>query len=218
MFLDSYQKTYAIVAEFYTPGAIAWCVDERPKIWQKVQTIETQLERTWGNNIALFKNALGQIETLYKFINQERAKAMPVVDFNEVDNPEVIPKGKYPCVVAVAKLKKTKKGDEMFCLKLEVLTGEYKCTEIWDNLIFSKAAMPRVKQFCTAVGIDTDGVIDITSEMITGQMCLVNVVEETDNFGQAKNSVDWDGYNKLQDDAPKDSEDDGNPKNVEVPF
>ena len=82
---------------------------------------------------------------------------MPKIDFNNVDDVQgfaPLPDGKYLCRVAEVEEATTQYGDEMWKLRLVVDSGPHRGRYIFDNLVFSAAAMKRVKLICSRLGLD----------------------------------------------------------------
>lgn len=126
---------------------------------------------------------------------------MPIVNFEEVDDAtdfSPLPDGKYVCVINDIEKTVTKSNDEMWKLKFEVCNGTYKGRIIYDNMIFSEKALPRVKAICLNMGVDVSGELDLQPDMLRGQEVCIEVFEDEyhDRDGKAKkkNSVPYSGY------------------------
>jgi hypothetical protein len=155
---------------------------------------------------------------------------MPTVNFGEVEDAEdytPIPDGKYLCHVERVEETTTQYGDDMWKLWLQVDQGPYAGRNIFDNLVFSAAAMKRVKLFCARAGIDVSGEVELTPETILDRRVFVTVqVEEyEDQEGSIKkrNKVPFAGYESAEETAvagetaaaTEGGEDDGETK---IPF
>ena len=66
----------------------------------------------------------------------------------------------------------------MWKLRFEVLDGEYRGRYIFDNMVFSDAALKRVKLICSRLGLDVSGEVELTPEVIMGRKCWVTVETE----------------------------------------
>ncbi len=137
------------------------------------------------------------------------------IDFSKVDgvgDREPLPEGSYFARVADVTEAVSGKGHPMWKVRFEVERGPYAGRAIFDRLVFSPAALRRVKTACECLGVDVRGKLDLTPDMILGRACKVRVIAEdyTDQEGEtrATNSVPYDGY------APADAEADG----AGVPF
>lgn len=126
---------------------------------------------------------------------------MPRVDFtniNDINDFSPIPDGEYLARVVDVETDSTRSGDEMWKLRLQVEGGEHDGRLLFDNMIFSPKAMPRVKLMCASFGLDVSGVLDLDPTMVLQKQALVTVYQESyeDDRGQAKvtNRVAYDGY------------------------
>ena len=80
---------------------------------------------------------------------------MTKVDFSSTPDPvqsDLIPEDWHPCVIRDIDVRTTRKNDPLWALKFEVESGPHEGRAIWDNIVFSKAALPRLKSFCFAIG------------------------------------------------------------------
>ena len=124
---------------------------------------------------------------------------MPKINFNDTRNAGPAPDGEYTCKIDHIERASTKRGDEMWKLRLVVQEGGFAGHVVFDNLPFTADAMPRVKALCEGLGLDTEGEVDLTPEMIEGRVLRVHVLVE-EYQGVEKNKVAFLGY------APVDGE------------
>ena len=129
---------------------------------------------------------------------------MPKVDFANIENAQdyaPLPEGEYTCRIAKVEEASTKAGDEMWRLHLEVIEGEHAGRFIFDNMVFSTAAMKRVKLICSRLGIDVSGETNLTTSMIRGRACKVSVTiedyEDQDGNVKSRNTVPFTGYEEA---------------------
>ena len=84
-------------------------------------------------------------------------------------------------------------------------SGPHRGRYIFDNMVFSDAALKRVKLICSRLGIDTSRELDLTPDLIKGRSCYVTVETEEyeDQEGNTKqrNVVPFAGYERA-DGAP----------------
>lgn len=123
---------------------------------------------------------------------------MPKIQFGNVQPAGPLPDGEYTCRIERVERTQTRRGDEMWKLRLVVQDAQYAGRVVHDNIVFSPTAMPRVKLLCESLGITTSGVVDLVPEMIEGGVCLV-FVGVAEYMGSLQNKVRFDGY------APPDS-------------
>ena len=134
---------------------------------------------------------------------------MPKINFKNVDDVQdfsPLPEGKYRCRVAEVEETSTQYGDEMWKLRLVVESGPHRGRYIFDNLVFSKAALKRAKLICSRLGLDVSGEIDVTPALVKDRTCdvTVNIEEYEDQEGNLKtrNVVPFDGYERADAKAP----------------
>lgn len=129
---------------------------------------------------------------------------MPRVNFAQTGNRRPItplPEGDYRCRVMDVEESTTRNGDEMWRLTLEVAGGTHAGRRVFDNLVFSDRALPRLKLFCSALGLPASGEVNLTPSMILDRECVVTVaVEEyVDAAGitRPRNRVAFEGYRSV---------------------
>lgn len=135
---------------------------------------------------------------------------MPKVDFSQIDDVQdytPIPADKYPCVLEEVQEAQTQNQDEMWKLRWRVDGGKYAGRVVFDNMVFSQAALKRVKLICSRLGLDVSGELNLTPAMVKGRKALVSVeIEEyEDDSGntKARNIVPFAGYERIDgDEAP----------------
>lgn len=133
---------------------------------------------------------------------------MPKIDFNKVDDVQdftPLPDGKYFCKVTDVEETSTQYGDEMWKLRLVVESGPYRGRCIFDNLVFSNAALKRAKLICSRLGLDVSQELDLTPSLIRGRSCYVTIGTEEyeDHEGRTKrrNVVPFAGYDRSEESA-----------------
>ena len=130
---------------------------------------------------------------------------MPKINFSDVEDVQdfsPLPDGTYLCQLSEIEEATTQYGDELWKLRFEVVQGEYTGRIIFDNMVFSEAAMKRVKLICSRLGLDVSGELDITPGLLKGRKCYVTVLTEDyeDNEGKVKkrNVVPFAGYERAE--------------------
>lgn len=141
---------------------------------------------------------------------------MPKIDFSQIDDVQdfqPLPDDDYLCRLSEIEEASTTQGDEMWKLRFEVIQGEHKGRYIFDNLVFSEAALKRVKLICSRLGLDVSGELDLTPGMIEGHTCYVTteIEEYEDNEGRIKrrNVVPFAGYERAEGSAAEVEENTG---------
>ena len=129
---------------------------------------------------------------------------MPTIDFNTIDDVQdftPLPEGTYLCRLADVEEATTQYGDDMWKLRFIVESGEHRGRYIFDNMVFSEAALKRAKLICSRLGLDVSGELDLTPSVITNRTCnvSVNIEEYKDQEGNVKsrNVVPFAGYERA---------------------
>jgi len=126
-------------------------------------------------------------------LQPKEKEIMTHIDFSSIGdvteyNP--VPDGKYLVRVHNVESSQTVAGDPMWKVTLQVVDGTHAGRRIFDNLVFSSAALTRAKHICSALGLDVSGSLDLEPKLIWDRRCIVSVV--------AKDYVDRDGHTKSR--------------------
>ena len=118
-----------------------------------------------------------------------------------------MPAGKYLCRLVGLEEASTQNGDEMWKLRFEVIKGPSAGRLIFDNMVFSDAAIKRVKLICSRLGLDVSKELDLTPELIKGRVALLTVdvepYEDAEGRTKQRNTVPFAGYERASEsDAP----------------
>lgn len=128
---------------------------------------------------------------------------MPIVNFPDHNesafNP--VPEGEYEVEVVKIEPRSTYAGDEMWGLHLRIVSGPHAGRKIFDNMVFSEAAMNRVKLICSRLGIDVSKQMDLTENMLLGKHCIIKTVireyEDRERVKKLKNEIPFAGYKRI---------------------
>jgi len=130
---------------------------------------------------------------------------MPKIDFSRIDDVQdfsPIPDGKYPCKLVEIEEASTGAGDEMWKLRFQVTDGPHAGRKVFDNIVFSEAAMKRAKLICSRLGLDVSGELELTPDKLQGRSCVLTLATEEyeDSEGRTKkrNVVPFAGYERLE--------------------
>jgi len=151
---------------------------------------------------------------------------MPKIDFGHVDDVQdfsPIPAGKYLCQLSGIEEASTQHGDEMWKLRFEVTKGPYAGRLIFDNLVFSEAALKRAKLICSRLGLDVSKELDLTPELIKGRVAILTVdiepYEDAEGRTKQRNTVPFAGYERAdQSAAPEAAADTEDSDESNLPF
>ena len=130
---------------------------------------------------------------------------MPKVDFSTIDDVQdftPIPAGKYLCKLIGIEEARTQYDDEMWKLRFQVIDGDHVGRFVFDNLVFSEAAIKRVKLICARLGLDVTGETDLTPAMIKDRTCWLTVqteeYEDDEGREKSRNVVPFAGYERVE--------------------
>ena len=137
---------------------------------------------------------------------------MPHVDFPNIPDGEEfepIPAGDYLCKCTDVEVGESRNDNEMWTLTWTVEEGEYRDRRIFDRLVFTEKAMPRIKLVCNRLGIDTSGPMNLSSWMLEGRLAEVTVFIESyqrdDGEERKRNTVPYRGYEYVDQPPPLDA-------------
>jgi len=126
---------------------------------------------------------------------------MVQIDFTKIDDLkdyEPLPDGQYQCRLADVTEATTRNGDQMWKLKHVVTSGQFEGRYIFDNLVFSQAAMSRVKLICSALGLDVTQAVELNPDDLFDRACAVTVITEEysdfEGYTKSTNRVPFGGY------------------------
>jgi len=105
----------------------------------------------------------------------------PSIDFSDVKGLEPIPVGDYLCSLVAAEETVSKAGNEMINLRWKVEEDEFEGRIIFDAMVFTEAAMFRVKQTLRGLGFPKNFAGEIDVEGLVGRtaMLLIDIENST---------------------------------------
>jgi len=120
----------------------------------------------------------------------------------EVNDYVTVPPGSYACRVAEVRQRTTRNGEPLWSLRLIVCEGEHTGRQAaWDNLVFSTRGRTRVRKVFAALGVPSQGKVNIEPKDLEGKEALVEVraAEYRNNAGDLvkRNEVPFEGYRPL---------------------
>lgn len=141
------------------------------------------------------------------------------IDLSKKDNVSdyvTVPPGTYLCRVTQAVRGTTRKGDERWGICLTVAEGEFIGRQAaWDGLVFSERGTARVRRVLTALGLPSEGRVQVEPEDLVGRQAFVTV--KPDRFEDPatgrvfnRNQVPYDGYLPCESPAPMPAIEPGN--------
>jgi hypothetical protein len=128
---------------------------------------------------------------------------MVKINWNKIEDAKggLLPQGSYIFMVGNVEERHTKAGDDMWNLRLDCQTKDLEGKSVYDNLVFTEKALPRVKLACKAFGIDVSGEMDLTPAMLISHKAMVDVevedYETTAGGMKKRNIVPYAGYHSI---------------------
>ena len=99
------------------------------------------------------------------------------LDFSNVTggNFEPIPAGDYVLEIENIEEQVSKAGNNMLNITFNVAEGEYAGRKIFEFYVLTEKALWKMKDLLIALGIDTEGQVDIDIDDLEGEMFIGNV-------------------------------------------
>ena len=107
------------------------------------------------------------------------------LDFSNVTggNFEPIPAGDYTVEIEKVENRTAKSGNEMLSLTFNVMEGEYEGRKIFDLYVLTEKALWKLKDLLVAVGVDTEGMVDLDIDDLVGEVFVANVeIQESPGY------------------------------------
>lgn len=100
------------------------------------------------------------------------------LDFSNVTggNYEPMPAGDYVLEIEDIEERVSKAGNEMLNITFNVAEGEYEGRKIFEFYVLTENALWKLKNLLVALGIDTEGQVDVSVDDLVGEMLIGNVV------------------------------------------
>ena len=102
------------------------------------------------------------------------------LDFSSVPDRTPLEEGIY--TLQIAKVEETESSNKNPMLKIEydVISVEGG-RKLWDNFVLIPAAMWKIKELLTALGMDTSELVEMDPQELVGQVVQAKVIQETYN-------------------------------------
>ncbi len=125
------------------------------------------------------------------------------IDFDAMDNVSdyvTVPAGTYLCRIAEVIPGTTRNGHERWGLRLIVAEGEFVGRQAaWDGLVFSDRGTMRARRVMAALGLPTQGRVQVEPQDLVGRQAFVtvgprNYRDPNTDHVMRRNEVPYDGY------------------------
>lgn len=111
------------------------------------------------------------------------------LDFSSVPSRDPLPEGVYD--VTVAKVEQTvskSSGNPMMKVEFDVQDPDYTGRKLWANYVLTEAAMWKVKELFSALGIDTSAIVEMDTDELIGLTCKAKVAQR-EYDGNVQNEI-----------------------------
>lgn len=117
------------------------------------------------------------------------------------DELDPVPDGRYLVEIEDLTEETARTGKKYLRVHMRVGDGEHAGAYIFDDLYLTDKAKPRLLCLLKALNIASDGIVDISPELLTGKKCLIDVEirgNERDGGGEWRRSVvTFGGYHPI---------------------
>ena len=99
------------------------------------------------------------------------------LDFSNVTggNYEPIPTGDYVVEIEKVENRTAKSGNAMLNITFNVMEGEHEGRKVFDFYVLTEKALWKLKDLLVAVGVDTEGMVDLDAEDLVGEVFVANI-------------------------------------------
>lgn len=107
------------------------------------------------------------------------------LDFSNVTggNYEPMPAGDYVLEIEDIEERVSKAGNEMLNITFNVAEGEYEGRKIFEFYVLTEKALWKLKDLLVALGINTEGQVDVSVDDLVGEMLIGNVeIQEQEGY------------------------------------
>lgn len=100
------------------------------------------------------------------------------LDFSNVQSRDPLPEGTYPASIAkVTQVLSKSSGNPMLKVEFNILDEAYSGRKVWGNYVLTEAAMWKVQELFSALGLDTDAILDIDTDDMVGMTCNLKIAQ-----------------------------------------
>lgn len=131
------------------------------------------------------------------------------VDFTGVETSLKCEEGRHIIKAVSFERKESQAGNDMLVGKFEVVTGDSKGANLYENFLLSQNGLWKLKSYLTALGVPCEGKITLDPDKLIGKKCIAEVVHETYNDKVKAKIDEFKPYKDVsKDDDDEDEEDD----------
>ena len=100
------------------------------------------------------------------------------LDFSNVQSRDPLPEGVYPASIAKVEQALSKSsGNPMLKVEFNIEADGYQGRKVWSNYVLTEAAMWKVQELFSALGLDTDAILEIDTDELVGMTCNLKIAQ-----------------------------------------
>lgn len=111
------------------------------------------------------------------------------LDMSKVQSFKRCAEGIHTAKIVEVQENTTQAGDDMLTMVFEVIKGDSKGAQVYDNFVLTDKALWKLKQLLQVVGVKCDGKIVLDLDKLVGKVCDIAVYHEEYN-GKLKARID----------------------------
>lgn len=102
------------------------------------------------------------------------------LDFSNVPSREALEEGVYTLQISKAEETVSSTGNPMLKLEFDVMGVEGN-RKLWDNFVLIDKCLFKLQELFKALGLDTDGIVEMDVQELVGQQVQAKVIQEEYN-------------------------------------
>ena len=111
------------------------------------------------------------------------------LDFSSVPSREPLEEGIYSLTISKVEETTSSTGNPMLKVEFNILDEAYSGRKVWGNYVLTEAAMWKVQELFSALGLDTDAILDIDTDDMVGMTCNLKIAQR-EYEGNIQNEIE----------------------------
>ena len=99
------------------------------------------------------------------------------LDFSNIPSREPLPEGVYPASIAKVEQVISSTGKPMLKVEFDIHSEGYEGRKVWGNYVLTENCMWKVKELFSALGLDTEAIVDIDTDDLLGLSCNLKIAQ-----------------------------------------
>jgi hypothetical protein len=120
------------------------------------------------------------------------------INWDQTETPGgLLPEDVYTARLEGVTQRESQAGNTVWKLCFKIAEGKHAGRVVWDNLVWTQAAYPRIKALCASLGLPTTGEVELEPYHLEGKKCLITVIHREWN-GNKQASIPFDGFAPVE--------------------